>query len=154
MNEESTRDLATLAFQKRVLDEFAAIRRDQEAMRLEVGQIRTDMAQFRTEITEIRTDITEIRTDITEIRTDITEIRNQQAAMARNIAGIDQRLTTLEQKVDERLKETRPIWEAVQEQLQRLVEKFDAVLLDFYELRSELRIHGRRIAELERRVLT
>jgi len=133
MNEEPTKDLATRAFQKRVLDEFAAVRAEQAAM---------------------RKDISEVRSDILGLRTEIDEIRIQQAAMAKNIGSIDQRLTRLEQVVDERLKETRPIWEAVQEQIQRLVEKFDAVLLDFYELRGELKIHGRRIAELERRVLT
>ncbi len=133
MNEEPPKDLATRAFQKRVLDEFAAVRAEQAAMRKDIG---------------------DMRGDILGLRTEIDEIRIQQAAMAKNIGSIDQRLTRLEQVVDERLKETRPIWEAVQEQIQRLVEKFDAVLLDFYELRGELKIHGRRIAELERRVLT
>lgn len=115
----------------RVLNEFAAVRAEQAAM---------------------RQDIAEMRTEIAEMRTDIRELQAHQAAMAKNIAGIDQRLTTLEERVDTRLKETRPIWEAVQEQIQRLGEKFDAVILEFYELRGELKIHGRRIAELERRL--
>jgi predicted nucleic acid-binding Zn-ribbon protein len=62
--------------------------------------------------------------------------------MAKNIAALDQRLTTLEQRVDERLKETRPIWEAVQIQIQRLGEKLDGALLEFQELRTEIRLHG------------
>lgn len=147
MNEEPTKDLATRAFQKRVLDEFAAVRAEQSAMRGEIAEIRAEQSVMRSEITAMRNDITEIRIDITEIRT-------QQAAMAKNIGVLDHRLTSLEERVDARLKETRPIWEAVQEQIQRLVEKFDAVLMDFYELRSEMKIHGRRIAELERRVLS
>lgn len=126
MNEEPPKDLATRAFQKRVLDEFAAVRAEQAAM----------------------------RKDITEIRTDILEIRTQQAAMAKNIAAIDQRLTTLEKTVDDRLKETRPIWEAVQEQVQRLVEKFDIVLQELYDVRTDSKIYGRRIGELERRMLS
>jgi predicted nucleic acid-binding Zn-ribbon protein len=132
MNEEPTKDLGTRAFQKRVLDEFAAVRG---------------------EISAIRAEQSPMRNDITEMRNDIVEIRTQQAAMAKNVGALDHRLTSLEERVDARLKETRPIWEAVQEQIQRLVEKFDAVLLDFYELRSEQKIYGRRIAELERRVL-
>lgn len=131
MEEEPTKDLSTRAFQMRVLNEFAAVRAEQAAM---------------------RQDIAEMRTEIAEMRTDIRELQAHQAAMAKNIAGIDQRLTTLEERVDTRLKETRPIWEAVQEQIQRLGEKFDAVILEFYELRGELKIHGRRIAELERRL--
>jgi len=138
MHDEPTKDLATRAFQKRVLDEFAAVRAEQAAMRSEIAEIRAEQSAMRNEITEMRTEIVEIRT--------------QQAAMAKNIGAIDHRLTSLEERVDARLKETRPIWEAVQEQIQRLGEKFDAVLLDFYEFRSELKIHGRRIGSLEKRV--
>ena len=137
MDEELTKDLATRAFQKRVLDEFAAMRAEQSVMRSEIAELRAEQSAMRNEITEIRTEIVEIRT--------------QQAAMAKNIGALDHRLTSLEERVDARLKETRPIWEAVQEQLQKLSEKFDGVLLDFYELRNELKIHGRRIAKLEER---
>jgi uncharacterized coiled-coil DUF342 family protein len=132
---EPPKDLATRAFQKRVLDEFAAVRREQAKL----GD-------------ELRGELSLVRAEQTAMRQDITEIRAQQAAMAQSLARLDERLTSLELQVDERLKETRPIWEAVQEQVQRLVEKFDAVLHDFYELRGELRIHGRRIGELERRI--
>ncbi len=121
MNDEPTKDLATRAFQKRVLDEFAAMRR-------------------------------EFGSELSAIRAEVTEIRSQQIAMAKNIAALDQRLTSLEQKVDERLKETRPIWERVEEQLQKLGERFEGVVLEFYELRHEMKIYGRRIGQLERRV--
>ena len=131
MDEEPTKDLATRAFQKRVLDEFSATRREIAGIRGEVAQIRGEVA---------------------EIRREVAEIRTQQAAMAKNIGSLDHRLTSLEERVDERLKETRPIWEGVQEQLQKLGEKFDGVLIEFYELRNELRIHGRRIGHLEERV--
>jgi predicted nucleic acid-binding Zn-ribbon protein len=126
MNEEPPKDLATRAFQKRVLDEFAAARRE----------------------------IALIRTEQVAMQSDIAEMGTQQTAMAKNIAAIDQRLTTLEKTVDDRLKETRPIWEAVQEQVQRLVEKFDIVLQELYDVRTDGKIYGRRIGELERRVLS
>jgi predicted nucleic acid-binding Zn-ribbon protein len=140
MNEEPTKDLATRAFQKRVLDEFAAVRAEQAAMR--------------SDITEMRSDITEMRNDIAEMRNDIVEIRMQQASMAKNMGALDHRLTSLEERVDARLKETRPIWQAVQEQLQKLNDKFDILLHEFYDARAEIKNHGRRIGELERRVLS
>ncbi|HMH42846.1 MAG TPA: hypothetical protein VK557_05145 [Pyrinomonadaceae bacterium] len=133
MNEEPTKDLATRAFQKRVLDEFAAMRAEQAAM----------------------------RKDITEIRTDILEIRTQQAAMAKNIAALDQRvtsvetqLTSLDEKVDRRLQETRPIWEAVKAQIELLDAKFDNFILDLYDIRGELRLHEKRLLQLESRILS
>jgi predicted nucleic acid-binding Zn-ribbon protein len=137
VEDQPPKDLATRAFQKRVLDEFAAVRREQAAFR-----------------DEFRSEIAALRADQATLRQDITEIRAQESAMAQHIARLDDRLTLLEQRVDEGLKETRPIWEAVQVQIQRLSEKLDAILPDFYELRGELRIHGRRIGELERRVLS
>ena len=60
--------------------------------------------------------------------------------MANSIAAIDQRLTSLEERVDTRLKETRPIWEFVQEELQKLVERFDVVVHEYYEVRGDLKI--------------
>jgi len=140
MDDKPTQDLATRAFQKRVLDELIALR---------AGQ-----SDLRNDVTELRSEVTELRSEVTELRSDVTELRTQQAAMAKNIAALDQRWTNLEQRVDERLKETRPIWEAVQIQIQRLGEKLDGAFLEFQELRAEIRLHGRRIAELERRVLS
>lgn len=140
MNEEPTKDLATRAFQKRVLDEFAAVRAEQAVVRNELSAIRAEQSAM--------------RNDITEIRTEIVEIRTQQAVMAKNIGALDHRLTSLEERVDARLKETRPIWEAVQEQLQKLNDKFDILLHEFYDARAEIKNHGRRIGELERRVLS
>jgi len=135
MNEEPTKDLATRAFYKRVLDEFAAVRR---------------------EIAEVRSEQTAMREDITLMRADIAEIRSQQSAMARNIAALDQRftalderLTSLEPRVDARLRETRPIWEAVEAQIRKLVGKFDLVLNDLIELRLDFRGHERRLTDLE-----
>jgi chromosome segregation ATPase len=136
MGDEPPKDLATRAFQKRVLDEFAAVRREQAAFSH-----------------ELRGELSLLRVEETAMRQDITEIRAQQAAMTQSLASLDERLTSLEQRVDARLQETRPIWEAVQEQVQRLLEKFDVVLHDLYDVRGELKIHGRRIGELERRVL-
>ncbi|HEY0350429.1 MAG TPA: hypothetical protein VGC60_19995 [Pyrinomonadaceae bacterium] len=180
MNEEPTKDLATRAFQKRVLDEFAAvrceqatfaaelsamrteqiamraeqtaIRTEQTAMRAEQTEMRQDIAVLRKDVADLRTDVAETRTHISEIRTDIGELRVQQTAMAKNIAAIDQGLTTLEERVDARLQETRPIWEAVQEQVQRLIERFDLMLHDLYEVRIDVRVHHRRLGEIERRV--
>jgi chromosome segregation ATPase len=165
MNEEPTKDLATRAFYKRVLDEFAAVRKEQTAMREDLAEIRSPQAAMRVDLAAMREDLTEIRSqqaamreDVAAIRQDIAEIRSQQAAMARNIAAldqrviaVDQRLTSLEQRVDARLQETRPIWEAVQEQLRKIAGKFDLVLNDLYEVRLDIRGHERRLTSLENR---
>ena len=132
MDDKPTQDLATRAFQKRVLDEFAAVRAEQTAM----------------------------RTEQAEMRQEVTELRSEQTAMTRNIASLDQRLTSveerllsLEDKADSRLNETRPIWETVQQQLRKIDKKFDLVIKDLFELRSDVATHDKRIGDLEHKIL-
>ena len=95
-----------------------------------------------------------LRGEVAEIRGEVAEIRIQQVAMAKNIAALDQRLTSLEEKVDSRLKETRPIWEAVRAQIEKLDEKFNLFIRDLYDIRGDISLHGKRLDILERRVLS
>ena len=137
MNEEPTKDLATRAFQKRVLDEFAAVRRD--------------LTEIREQQMAMAWNIASLDQRVTSLEQHVTSIDQRVTSLEQHVTSIDNRLTSLEYKVDARLKETRPIWEGVQAQLQRVVEKFDVVLRDIYDVRIDVTVHGRRIGELERR---
>ena len=88
------------------------------------------------------------------LRSEVAEIRVQQVAMAKNVTALDQRLTSLEERVDSRLKETRPIWEAVRTQIEKLDEKFNIFIRDLYDVRGDLGLHNKRLGVLERRVLS
>ncbi|HXF38227.1 MAG TPA: hypothetical protein VN687_00820 [Blastocatellia bacterium] len=72
----------------------------------------------------------------------------------------DARLQTLERKVDERLYDTRPMWEAVQTQIadlrseqekefRKLHSKFDKLAQLVYEIYAEQREQDRRLNQLE-----
>jgi uncharacterized protein YydD (DUF2326 family) len=95
-----------------------------------------------------------VLTELAAIRSEVSEIRIQQMAMVKNIVELDQRLTSLEKRVDSRLKETRPIWEAVQAQIEKLDEKFNIFIRDLYDVRGDLGLHDKRLGLLERRVLS
>ena len=159
MNEEPPKDLATRAFYKRALDEFAAVRKEIAEVRSEQMATRQAIAGVGEDFAEIRSRQAATQQDVAVIRADIAEICSQQAAIAMNIAALYQRLTTLdqpltslEQRVDARLQETRPIWEAVLAQLRKSVGKFDLVLNDLYELRLDFRGHERRLEDLENKL--
>jgi tetrahydromethanopterin S-methyltransferase subunit G len=49
--------------------------------------------------------------------------------------SMDARLTTLEEKVDRRLQETRPIWEGVLEQLKNINARLDRIEKEFIAMR-------------------
>ena len=123
-------------------------------------QVLAQLAAIRSEAVEIRT---HVLAELAAIRGEVAEIRVQQAAMAKNIAALDERVTSLEERftslegrftsleetVDARLKETRPIWEAVQAQIEKLDQKFDIVIRDLYDVRGDMALHAKRISQLE-----
>src|SRR5207237_8146736 len=99
-------------------------------------------------------EVSELRGGVAELRAEVAEIRVQQTAMAKNIAVLDSRLNSLEERVDNRLKETRPIWEAVRAQIEKLDEKFNLFIRDLYDIRGDLGLHDKRLGVLERRILS
>src|SRR2546426_4034742 len=137
MNEDPTKELPKQSFEERVLAELAAILAEQAATRAEVDAIRTE--------------VDAIRSEQQALRAQVDAIQVQQGAMARNIIGLDERLTSLEATVEDRLKETRPIWEAVKAQIEKLDEKFDLMIRDLYDLRGKVARHAKQISLLEQR---
>ena len=93
---------------------------------------------------ENRVEFAAIRSELAEIRTDIATLNARQERF-------EDRLTTLEEKVDSRLKETRPIWESVQLAIERLDIKFDKVIQELYELHGDIGLHDKRLTRLETR---
>lgn len=67
-----------------------------------------------------------------------SRVLSELAALRDGMSGLDRRLSSLEEKVDARLRETRPIWEAVLERLKVMDAKFDAFAHDMYEMRAEI----------------
>ena len=144
MNEDPTKELPKQSFEERVLAELAAILAEQAATRVGVDAISA-------EVDAIRTEVDAIRSEQQALRAQVDAIQVQQGATARNIIGLDERLTSLEEIVDARLKETRPIWEAVQAQIEKLDEKFDLMIRDLYDLRGKVARHAKQISLLEQR---
>ena len=87
-----------------------------------------------------------------QVLSQLGEIFRAIGALDGRLTTVEQRLVTLEDRVDARLRETRPIWEAVQASLERLDKKFDNVIRDLYDVRTDIRLHESRLAELERRI--
>ncbi|HZS44191.1 MAG TPA: hypothetical protein VFC63_03755 [Blastocatellia bacterium] len=65
------------------------------------------------------------------------------------VRSIDSRLTALEQKVDERRYDTRPIWEQVLQEMKSMQKTMGIMQKDIYGLRSSLESIEERIERLE-----
>jgi predicted nucleic acid-binding Zn-ribbon protein len=136
MNEDPTKQLTELSFQERVLEEFAGLR----------GEVRGLRADFNA----LDNKVTALDNKVTALTDRVDTLAWQQTAMAKNIAGLDRRLSSLEERVDLRLKETRPIWEAVKTQVEKLDKKFDNMIRDLYDMRADIGLHDKRLTQLER----
>ena len=90
----------------------------------------------------------------------VHRIGNDVNELKTRIGTLEQRLGAFEQKVDERLHDTRPIWEAVQNQITELRNemvssfrkfdrKFDVLQEDFIEMKFKQRELESRVGKLE-----
>ena len=133
-------------FERRVIAEFASMRGD-------IAKIRIDVDVLRTEVSEIRVQQAAMARNIASLDQRVTSLEERVTSIDQRVTSIDQRLTSLEEKVDRRLKETQPIWEAVKAQIEKLDEKFTLFIRDLYEIRGDIVGHRKRLDILEREVL-
>jgi chromosome segregation ATPase len=87
------------------------------------------------------------RFDALDARFDSLEERVNQ--LDGRMDSFDARLASLDEKVDRRLQETRPIWEAVLAQLEQLNSKFKIVADDLLDLRAKVDVLDRRVTTIE-----
>jgi tetrahydromethanopterin S-methyltransferase subunit G len=71
-----------------------------------------------------------------------------QIRVLRELTAINGRLVSLEEKVDSRLRETRPIWEAVLTRLDIIESKVEGLALNLLDVRGEVERLKRRIPPL------
>ncbi len=87
-----------------------------------------------------RFDALDARMDRLETKVDgldsrLSSVEGRLSSVEDKVDKLDARLTTLEEKVDTRLRETRPIWEAVLTQLGGIEARLDVIETEVKELR-------------------
>lgn len=69
---------------------------------------------------------------------ELAEIRTRQDAAAVELAALRERQDSLEEKVDRRLQETRPIWEAVLSEVRALNTRVETVEADVATIKTDV----------------
>jgi hypothetical protein len=91
-------------------------------------------------------------------------LRQETAAHSLKLDSLDERMLSLEAKVDERLQDTRPMWQVIQAQTERIIEqntqietrmirieeRFDVIRDDIGNLRVVQKKLNLRVSDLER----
>ena len=76
-------------------------------------------------------------------------LEERMTAFEGRMTGFEDRMIALDENVDRRLQETRPIWAAVLAQLEQLNNKFGLVATDIYDLRAKVAALDQRTTSLE-----
>ena len=72
-------------------------------------------------------------------------LTSETRAMAAQLRAMDERLTSLEQKVEERIYDTRPLWESVQTQIVELREPQERMNQEQTRIREEMQTGFRQL---------
>jgi chromosome segregation ATPase len=104
-------------------------------------------------IANIGADLVRIRVDLDEVKTRLDGLETRVATIEENAGArfslLELRLDKLEQTVDKRLLETRPIWEGVQFELRRINARLDQFVQEIFDLRADQSVLRKRVDALE-----
>ncbi len=96
-----------------------------ESIESRIESIESRIESMDSRIESIESRIESMDSRIESIESRIESIESRIDSIDSRLSGVEDRLGSLEAKVEERLKDTRPMWEVVQEQLASLRESQD-----------------------------
>ncbi|HWS87460.1 MAG TPA: hypothetical protein VN282_10870 [Pyrinomonadaceae bacterium] len=78
------------------------------------------------------------------LRESVSSLGTRFSGVEQRLAVVESRLLTLEERVDARLKETRPLWESVLSQLERIDSKLNVLGQDLLDTRGDVELLKKR----------
>ena len=79
------------------------------------------------DVAVLTTTVNEVKSDIVVLKTDMQDVKLRSANMENNLVYFGTRLQALEEKVDQKLYNTRPIWESVLSKLDSIESRLDSI---------------------------
>lgn len=90
--------------------------------------------------------LAQILSAVQDLGTKVGSLENRLESLENRFGNLETRMDKLETKVEERLYDTRPIWEKVQADIAQLQEGQEAMRKDVREVRTELRDMNRKLS--------
>jgi chromosome segregation ATPase len=107
-------------------------------------------------VRSIDTRLTGVENRLTGVETRLIDLENRLTSVENRLAAVENRMEALEVKVDDRLRETRPIWEQALKEImdtrldvRKLARKQDVLHEDNLEIRTDHKELMKRIDDLE-----
>ena len=79
------------------------------------------------------------------VREGLSSLSGRLSGVEDRLSGVEVRLSALEEKVDARLRETRPIWESVLSRVETIDTKLDVLGKDLLDTRADVEMLKKRL---------
>ena len=143
MSEDLTQNLPN-TFQERVLAQLTAIRQENAQLSVRMTSLEGRLTSLEDRMTSIEGRLTSLEDRLTSVENRLTSVENRLVSVEDRVLSVDTRLTALEEKVDERLRETRPIWEGALQRLTQIEKNLDTLTYHFKTMiREEFDLRSR-----------
>ncbi|HEX7316037.1 MAG TPA: hypothetical protein VF297_19170 [Pyrinomonadaceae bacterium] len=117
------------SFESRVLEQFALLREG-------VNSLGTRFSGVEERLADVEGRLRYVEERLTNVEARLSSLETRMSGVETRITSVEGRLSTLEEKVDARLKETRPIWENVLSQLENIDAKLNVLGQDMFDTRG------------------
>ena len=113
-----------------------------------LAQILTTVQNLSTRMESLEQRFTSLEQKVENLEQRFEGLEQRFEGLEQRFGSLEQRFAGLERKVEERLYDTRPIWEKVQADIARLQEGQDALRSEVVEMNKEQRNMGRKFSVL------
>jgi chromosome segregation ATPase len=117
------------------------------------------LSAVETRLSHLETQVSAVETRLSHLETQVSTVETRLSALETQVSAVETRLSALEQRVDERLQDTRPMWEALNARLDRIEAetntRFTAIeqRLDRIEIRLDQMATKEDLGDMSRSVL-
>ena len=119
------------------------------------GRVLAELSGIRQELTTVNSRLTVVEDKVTTLDGKVDSLDGQLTSVEERLGSVEGRMTSLEDKVDARLRETRPIWDGVlarltaiesemprlggiEKELARMNRQFRSFVADIFQLRARV----------------
>lgn len=104
----------------------------------QVNVLTSNVEDLKVEVQEVKVEVREVKSDVRELKSWANVTDNRLASMENKIVDFATQLNNLDEKVETRLYDTRPIWQTVLARLDQLEAKLEAVKGDVATIKADV----------------
>lgn len=129
-----TNDLHEIKLTRYNLDNaMQEVRTEMQEVNLRLSSLDSGIQEVKAEMQEVKTEVQEVKTEMREVKLRVSSLENNMVYFGTRLQTLEDKVDAVDEKIESRLYDTRPIWQSVLERLDKLereVQEFRVEVLD------------------------